>query len=77
MGPLLFSHGAVASPRAEVESAGGRRDEVPDGPGGPHGGGESGPRSASGEAGVSVRAHAAPATRSSTFQFEPGLEHES
>lgn len=53
MGPLLVPHGAAPSPGAQVEPAGGRRDEVPHAAGGPVAGrGESGPGPAAGEAGV-------------------------
>lgn len=53
VGPLLVAHGAVAPGGAEVQPAGRRRGEVSNGAGRPlRGGGESGPHSASGEAGV-------------------------
>ncbi|CAG07942.1 unnamed protein product, partial [Tetraodon nigroviridis] len=40
MGSFLISHRAVASTRTKVKPAGRRWDEVPNAPGGPHGGGK-------------------------------------
>lgn len=70
MGPFLISHRAVASTRTKVKSASRRWDEVPNATGKPHGGRESGSRSASGEAGVCVQAHGALSTLPITFEFE-------
>lgn len=56
MGPLLVSHRALASSGSQVQPAGGRGVEVPNAAGRPrHGGGESGPYSASGKAGVCMQ----------------------
>lgn len=61
VGPLLISHRAVASSRAQVQPAGRRGDEVSNAAGRPlHGGGKSGPYSASREAGVCMQSSVKP-----------------